>query len=100
MNKDQGVCLDVNPAMLDILGYPNRAGLLQLRSLETYIDPEDRKQFQHRLEEKGFAHDFTVQLRRHDGTGVWVSIDTNIVNNPDNQKSLGRLPTPVMPFQW
>ena len=81
----EGTILDVNPAMLDILGYPNRDGLLQLKSLETYIDPEDRKQFQHRLEDKGFVHDFTVQLRRHDGTGVWVSINTSIVYDPDSQ---------------
>ena len=42
----EGSILDVNPAMLDILGYPDREGLLQVKSLETYIDPDDRKQFQ------------------------------------------------------
>ncbi len=63
----EGSILDVNPAMLEILGYPDRDGLLQVKSLETYVDSDDRKQFQHLLEEQGFVHDFTVQLRRHDG---------------------------------
>ena len=81
----EGSILDVNPAMLDILGYPDRDTLLQIKSLETYIDPDDRKQFQRLLEEKGFVHDFTVQLRRHDGRSVWVSINTTIVHDTDSQ---------------
>ena len=77
--------LDVNPAMLDILGYPDRDDLLPAKSLETYIDPADREQFQHLLREKGFVHDFTVRLRRHDGRSIWVTINTTIVHDPDSQ---------------
>jgi PAS domain S-box-containing protein len=80
-----GSILDVNPAMLDILGYPDRNTLLQAKSLETYVDPEDRKQFQNLLEEQGFVHDFIVQLRQQDGTPVWVSINTTIVHYKDSQ---------------
>ncbi len=81
----QGSILDVNPAMLDILGYPDRDSLLQVKSLEIYIDPDDRKQFQRLLEEQGFVHDFTVRLRRYDGRRIWVSINTTIVHDTDNQ---------------
>jgi PAS domain S-box-containing protein len=81
----EGSILDVNPAMLDILGYPDRDGLLQVKSLETYVDPDDRKQFQRLLEEKGFVHDFAVQLRRHDGSSIWVTINTTIVHDSDSQ---------------
>jgi PAS domain S-box-containing protein len=81
----EGSILDVNPAMLDILGYPDQDTLLQNNSLEIYIDPDDRKQFQRLLGEKGFVHDFTVQLCRHDGRSVWVSINTTIVRDPDTQ---------------
>ncbi len=80
-----GSILDVTPAMLDILGYPDRDGLLQVKSLETYVDPDDRKHFQHLLEEQGFVHDFTVQLRRYDGRRIWVSITTTIVHDTNSQ---------------
>ncbi|MEN8760456.1 MAG: PAS domain S-box protein, partial [Desulfobacterales bacterium] len=81
----EGSILDVNPAMLDILGYPDRDGLLQVKSLETYIDPDDRKHFQRLLEEQGFVHDFTVQLRRYDGRPIWVSINATIILDTDSQ---------------
>ncbi|MGD8663139.1 MAG: PAS domain S-box protein [Desulfobacterales bacterium] len=80
-----GSILDVNPAMLDILGYPDQDTLLQNNSLEIYIDPDDRKLLQRLLEEKGFVHDFTVQLCRHDGRSVWVSINSSIVYDSDSQ---------------
>ena len=81
----EGSILDVNPAMLDILGYSDRDGLLQLKSLETYVDPDDREQFQHLLEEQGFVHDFTVRLHRYDGRRIWVTINTTIVHDTESQ---------------
>jgi PAS domain S-box-containing protein len=82
----EGSILDVNPSMLEILGYPDKNTLLQAKSLETYIDPGDRKNFQRLLEEKGFVHDFVIQLRRHDGRRIWVTINTSIVHDTDSQK--------------
>ena len=81
----EGSILDVNPAMLKILGYSDRNELLKVKSLETYVDPDDRKQFQQRIEEQGFVHDFTVRLRRHDGRSVWVSANTTMVHDPDSR---------------
>jgi len=81
----EGLILDVNPAMLKILGYPDRDGLLQVRSLETYVDPDDREQFQRLLEAQGFVHDFAVRLRRHDGSCLWASINCTIIHDSDSQ---------------
>ena len=81
----EGSILDVNPAVLEILGYPDRNTLLQLKSLEIYADPDDRKQLQRLLEEKGFVHGFAVRLCRHDGSSVWVSISAAIVHDTDSQ---------------
>ena len=81
----EGSILDVNPAMLDILGYPDRNGLLQIKSPETYIDIDERERFQHLLEQQGFVHDFTVQLRRHDGRCIWVSINSTIAQDTNGQ---------------
>ena len=81
----EGSILDANPAMLDILGYPDRNTLLQEKSLDIYIDRDQRKHLQHRLAEQGFVHDFTVQLRRHDERSVWVSLNASIVHDSDSQ---------------
>ncbi len=81
----EGLILDVNPAMLNILGYPDRDGLLQVKSLETYVDPDDREQFQRLLEAQGFVHDFAVRLCRHDGRSIWASINCTIIHDSDSQ---------------
>jgi PAS domain S-box-containing protein len=81
----EGSILDVNPTMLEILGYPDQGALLQTKTLETYIYPDDRKEFQRLLGEKGFVHDFIVQLRRHDGRSIWVTINATIVHDPNGQ---------------
>jgi len=81
----EGAILDVNPAMLEILGYSDQDALLQTASPDIYVDPEDRKQLQCLMEEKGFVHDFTVQMRRPDGRRVWVSINATIVHDSNGQ---------------
>jgi PAS domain S-box-containing protein len=81
----EGSILDVNPAIVKILGYPDRDGLLQVKSLATYIDPDDRIRFQRLMEEQGFVHDFTVQLCRHDGSHTWVMINTSIAHDTESQ---------------
>jgi PAS domain S-box-containing protein len=81
----EGAILDVNPALVAILGHPDRDRLLQVKSLETYLDPDYRRQFQQLLEENGFVHDFSVRLWRADGKPVWVSINSTIVHDTDSQ---------------
>jgi PAS domain S-box-containing protein len=83
----EGSILDVNPAMLDILGYPDQEALLRIEAPEIYVDPDDRQQFQRLLEEKGSVHDFMVQLRRHDKRPIWVNINATIVHDANSQKT-------------
>ncbi|MBW2431724.1 MAG: PAS domain S-box protein [Deltaproteobacteria bacterium] len=83
----EGSILDVNPTMLEILGYPDQDALLQIKPSATFIDPDDLQQYQRLLEEKGFVHDFTVQLRRPDGRRIWVSINATIVHDSNNQET-------------
>ena len=81
----EGSILDVNPTMIEILGYPDQDTLLQAKSLEIYIDPDDRKHLQRLLGEKGFVHDFTTQLRRHDGRIIWVTINATLYHDSSSQ---------------
>ena len=83
----EGAILDVNPAMLEILGYSDQDALLQTASPDIYVDPNDRMQLQRLMEEKGFVHDFTVQMRRPDGRPIWVSINATIDHDSNSQKT-------------
>jgi PAS domain S-box-containing protein len=82
-----GTILDVNPALLEILGYPDKDALLRIEAAEVYVDPDDRKQFQHLMEENGFVHEFTVQLRRPGGRRIWVSMNATAIHDANNQKT-------------
>lgn len=67
-----GRILDVNPAMVQLLGYAERETLLAADSPAHYADPEDRARLVERLEREGVVTDFEVQLRRRDGHLVWA----------------------------
>jgi PAS domain S-box-containing protein len=82
-----GEILDANPALLGILGYPDLDSLLQANTIQIYLNPNDRIQLQHRLEQDGFVHDFTVQMRRYDGRIIWVAINVRIIRDNDLQKT-------------
>jgi PAS domain S-box-containing protein len=83
----EGTILDVNPALLEFLGYSDKDALLRIEAPEIYVDSDDRKQFQHLMEENGFVHDFTVQLRRSDGRQIWVSMNASIIHDATNHKT-------------
>lgn len=65
-----GKILDVNPAMVKILGYDSKEELLRVDiKKELYFDPEERE----RMTIEGKYNDLiTYRLRKKDGTEVWV----------------------------
>lgn len=64
--------LDVNLALVKMLGYPDREALLAINVVVLYVNPEDRKRWQALMEYEGFVRGFEVRFRRYDGTIVWV----------------------------
>ncbi len=68
-----GQFLDVNLAMVQMLGYPSREALLATTLVDHYVNPEDRERWQALLEQEGRARNVEFQIRRGDGTIVWGS---------------------------
>lgn len=68
----KGQILDANPAMVEMLGYPNRDSLLGANAFHTYVSTEEREDWQNIINHKGVVRDFEVRLRRRDGTIIWV----------------------------
>jgi PAS domain S-box-containing protein len=68
----EGRFLDVNATLVELLGYPDRATLLASPSPGLYVRPSDRRRWLELLDRDGVVRDFETQLRRPDGSLVWV----------------------------
>jgi PAS domain S-box-containing protein len=69
--------LNANPAMAQILGYDSIEQFLSTithLARQVYVNPDDRKHFVELLEKQDFVSGFETQLRKKDGSHVWVSI--------------------------
>ena len=66
-----GQILDANPALVEMLRYPDRDSLLEVNAADLYVNAEDRRRWQALMEREGVVRDFEAQLRRHDGTIIW-----------------------------
>jgi PAS domain S-box-containing protein len=75
----EGDILDVNAALVTLLGYPDRETLLGGNSTEYYVDPHDRKRFSERLERENQVEAMVTQLKKRDGTPFWVLDTSHIV---------------------
>lgn len=69
-----GTLLAANPALARLLGYSGYDDLVaNMPSVESvYVDPSKRELWLNRISEAGEVHDFDVELRRSDGSTVWV----------------------------
>lgn len=77
-----GRLLDVNGAMVRLLGYPDRQTLLSTHAVKLYGNPEDRVRWQQLMEQQGVVLGFEVQWRRFDGTLIWVRESTDAAGRP------------------
>jgi two-component system, cell cycle sensor histidine kinase and response regulator CckA len=67
-----GHFLDINLAYVRMLGFPDREDLLKVNAADLYPHPEERERWRAIAEREGIARDFSIQLRRHDGTVIWA----------------------------
>ncbi len=80
-----GELLAANPALATLLGYSTFAELVDdVDSVESfYVDSTKRELWLNQISEVGEVHDFEVELRRHDGSTVWVQDTARAVYNDD-----------------
>jgi PAS domain S-box-containing protein len=62
-----GTFVDANRAALDLFGY-TREELKKIKARQLYANPDDAWRLQKEVQDKGFAQDFEVRLRKKDGT--------------------------------
>jgi len=81
----EGQFLDANPALVQMLGYKHLKSLTRINVADLYVDPAQRQRWQNLLERKGLVRDFELQLRRADGTHIWVVNSARAVRADDGQ---------------
>jgi PAS domain S-box-containing protein/putative nucleotidyltransferase with HDIG domain len=74
-----GQILDANPALVRMLGYPNREALLGTNANAIFVDPAERQQQQTDLACTPGAQLYEIRLRRQDGTTMWVKDSVHAV---------------------
>jgi PAS domain S-box-containing protein/putative nucleotidyltransferase with HDIG domain len=81
-----GQIVDVNPALVKMLGFPDRQSLLKANATELHVDHQDRLREIELLQRDGVLRDFETQLRRYDGTIIWVRDNVRAILDEDGRK--------------
>ena len=79
----QGDFLDANPALIRMLGYPDRNQLQNSFARDLYVSPEDRPEFLNLLESHGVARGFESKIQRLDGETIRVLNTARVHRNAD-----------------
>ena len=77
-----GQFLDANPALAKLLGYASPRELIKsVRDIgrEIYVDPSSRAALMRLLKEAGHFENHEVQVRRRDGSTLWISENARAV---------------------
>ncbi len=79
ISSKEGRFLDVNPALLEMLGYQDKDEFLSLDlATDVYLRPEDRRQYRRNVEKKGQLVDYEVRWRRRDGHILHILLTSNV----------------------
>ena len=80
-----GRFLDVNSALVRMLGYPDRETLLATPVTALYVDPDDRARWQELMEREGQVVGFETYWRRADGSVVAVRESARLLRDAAGQ---------------
>jgi diguanylate cyclase (GGDEF)-like protein/PAS domain S-box-containing protein len=83
-----GRYLNVNPALAHMYGYPSPASLVaevQDIGAQLYVDPRRRNAFQRIMDSSGRVQGFESQVRRRDGSLIWIRENARAVRATDGR---------------
>lgn len=85
-SSPEGRFYTVNPAFAGMMGYSTpQEMMLSITDIarQVYVETDRRKDFIKQLEEQGSITGFEYQMRRKDGSLIWVSENARLVRNTD-----------------
>jgi PAS domain S-box-containing protein len=74
MGDHDGRFIQVNPSMAKIFGYDSVKEFMEINVVDHYKNPSDRKLFVEEITKKGFVKNKELELKKKDGTEIWVSV--------------------------
>jgi diguanylate cyclase (GGDEF)-like protein/PAS domain S-box-containing protein len=76
-----GRLLDANPALVQMLGYPDAESLRSVDHARLFVYEPSYREWQSMLGRETEVRNFEVQMRRLDGEVIWVRIDARAVQD-------------------
>ncbi|MEW5902594.1 MAG: PAS domain S-box protein, partial [Acidobacteriota bacterium] len=76
-----GQFIDANPALIHMLGLPDRRSLFRMNALDFYREPLDRSRWKDMMEIQGVVNGFEVEIIRYDGTAAWVEDNSRTIRD-------------------
>lgn len=70
-----GRFLEINRAMVEILGYPNSEILFRTPTRDLYATDDDYSAWSDRIKRNGYVKELVVKMKRYDGESIWVEIN-------------------------
>jgi diguanylate cyclase (GGDEF)-like protein/PAS domain S-box-containing protein len=77
----EGHFIDANPALLQMLGVPDRETLFKMNALDFYRDPRDRNRWTELMEQRGTVNSHEVEAIRFDGASVWLEDNSRTIRD-------------------
>ncbi len=79
ISSKEGKFLDANQTLLKMLGYACKEEFLEINIVQDlYLRPEDRKQFQSKIEKDGQVVDYEIEFKRKDGSPIPVLLTGHV----------------------
>ena len=79
----KGKFIEVNPALVTMVGYSDKEEILQINVSNLYQNPEDRGYINEKLLGHGFVQNEVVRLKKKDGILLWASVTAVAVYDED-----------------
>ncbi len=83
-----GKWVDFNDAAIGLFGYDSREELMNVKIIDLYANPADRKDHIRNIREKGYSFEYPVNLRKKDGTIISTLI-TSVVRKDKEGNIIG-----------
>ncbi len=76
-----GQFIDANPALIKMLGVPDRETILRMNALDFYEDAADRSLWKDLMEQKGTVNSYEVEAVRFDGASIWLEDNSQAIRD-------------------
>lgn len=77
----EGEILDANPALVDMLGYPDLDSLLGVNVSDIFVRGRARQEQLSLLDEEQVIPDYEIRLQRYDGSQLWAKDSSRVVKD-------------------